>query len=427
MRKSALAVLLVVTLLFCSCGNSLGERGEVTSDIEGTLTEEALSDSLSGEKEMGTNEETMEFSEPDTGYLAIDRVEPKDYVTKCFAAEGSEFGLSLRLSEDWAFEKQSKTIYDIYTNGRQVGRVIFDSDGKDDDWKELSEEFVASGDVDIEICIEKSVSSGAYRQRLCFTFLENGEKQKIALEVDYQELSETAIDRIKQYTQYKRVGSDPRLGMIVMEESNYDKVLILGNSFIGTSQVGSILQEMTYRNGKDTLVQHISRGYAHVDTYAYDDIIMDNIKGGMYRAVFICGFYSNDQAEHLSVLKKACDESRTALVMFPAHNEPASSIKYVQKMVKGVYLLNWKEEVQAFIDGGGNKWDFCYDDQHLHSTPLAGYIGAHMIYRAIYGEIPQGSVNQIVLQSEVDRILGNYSETGIIYSVKSDNLYFFDK
>ena len=117
----------------------------------------------------------------------------------------------------------------------------------------------------------------------------------------------------------------------------------------------------------------------------------------------------------------------TALFMFPAHNEPASTIKYVQKMVKGVYLLNWKEEVQAFIDGGGNKWDFCYDDQHLHSTPLAGYIGAHMIYRAIYGEIPQGSVNQIVLQSEVDRILGNYSETGIIYSVKSDNLYFFDK
>jgi hypothetical protein len=153
---------------------------------------------------------------------------------------------------------------------------------------------------------------------------------------------------------------------------------------------------------------------------------MDDIRSGMYGAVFICGFYSKDQVQSLAVLKNACDDSGTALFMFPAHNEPSDSIAHARKKVRGVYLLNWKEEVQAFIDNGGNKWDFCIDDQHLHSTPLAGYIGAHMIYRAIHGEIPIKPVNQIVLQSEVDRILGDYPKTGIIYNVGVFNLYFFD-
>lgn len=427
MKKGILAVLLVAILMLCSCDIGLSESGETTAGIESTFTEGTSSDSLTCEKVTEESANTTDVQVPDTGYLVIDRVEPKNYITNCFAVEGSEFGLSLRLSEDWRFEKQSRNIYNIYTNGRHVGRVIFGSDGKEDGWKELSTESTASAHVDITISLEKSISSGAYRHLICFAFSENGETQRIALEVDYQELSENAISRIKQYAQYKRVGSDPRLGIIDIEKSNSDKVLILGNSFIGTSKVGSILQEMMHRNGKDTLVDHISRGYAHVDTYAYDDILMGDIKNGKYGAVFICGFYSNDQAEHLAVLQKACDDSGTALFMFPAHNEPSSSIKYVQKMVKGVYQLNWKEEVQAFIDNGGNQWDFCFDDQHLHSTPLAGYIGAHMIYRAIHGEIPTSSINEIVSQSEIDKVLGGYPKTGIIYDVRAANLYLFDK
>ncbi len=421
MKKSILAVLLVFIFLLCSCNISFGESSETT--VDPLTSENAMEESE--EKDVESDLTESDSPAPDTGYLAIDRVEPKNYITNRFVAEGSAIGISLRLSEDWRFEKQSKNIFNIYTNGRHIGKVIFGSDGKDGDWQELSADFKDSGDVDISISIEKSISSGAYRHLICFTFSENGEKQKMALAVDYQELSETAISKIKLYAQCKRIGSDPQLGIIDIEKSNSDRVLILGNSFIGTSKVGNILQEMMYRNGKNTLVDHISRGYAHVDTYAYDDIIMDDIRSGMYGAVFICGFYSNDQANHLAVLKKACDDSGTALFMFPAHNEQSASIKYAQTKVKGVYLLNWKEEVQSFIDNGGNKWDFCIDDQHLHSTPLAGYIGAHMIYRAIHGEIPTRPINQIVSQSEVKRILGHYPKTGIIYDVGASNLYFF--
>ena len=326
MIKSVFAALLLFSLLLCSCDIFSGESDELAT-TDGTIDETEAETTLT----------EIDTPESDTGYLEIDRVEPKDYITSCFAADGSAFGLSLRMPEDWRFEKQSKSIFNIYTNGRHIGEVIFGSDGKDSDWKELSTYSEDSGDVDISVSIEKSVSSGAYRHRICFDFSKNGETQRMALTVDYQELGEAAINKIKTYAQSKKVGSDPQFGIIDIENSNADRVLILGNSFIHSSRVGSILQEMIDRNGKHTVVDHISIGYALVETFAYDELIMDDIRSGMYGAVFICGFYSNDQATHLAVLKEACDASGTALVMFPAHNEQASSVKYAHKRVKGVY------------------------------------------------------------------------------------------
>ena len=414
MTKSVFAALLLVVLLLCSCGIGSGD-GDGIETTGGTIDETGAETTLT----------ETETTESDTGYLEIDRVEPTNYTTSCFAAEGSGLGISLRLPEEWSFEKQSKSVFKIYTNGRHIGDVIFGSDGKDSDWKELSTYSDDSGEQDISISIEKSVSSGAYRHRICFDFSVNDETQRIALTVDYRELSEAAINKIKTYAQCKKVGSDPQFGIIDIENGTSDRVLIMGNSFIYSSKVGSILQEMIDRNGKNTVVDHISIGYALVETFAYDELIMDDIRSGVYGAVFICGFYSNDQATHLAVLKKACDASGTPLVMFPAHNEQEASVKYAYKKVKGVYLLNWKDEVQAFINNGASKWEFCIDDQHLHSTPMAGYVGAHMIYRAIYGEVPGGSVSQFVSQSDVKRILGDYIKTGIIYEAGNSNTYLF--
>ena len=51
-------------------------------------------------------------------------------------------------------------------------------------------------------------------------------------------------------------------------------------------------------------------------------------------------------------------------------------------------VLNWKNEVNALINGGVNYNDFCVNDSHKHSTPLAGYVGAHMIYRTLFKTTP---------------------------------------
>jgi hypothetical protein len=49
------------------------------------------------------------------------------------------------------------------------------------------------------------------------------------------------------------------------------------------------------------------------------------------------------------------------------------------------------------------------DDQHLHSTPLAGYVGAMMIYRSIYGQMPTARMYSID-QAAYDDVLGAYMD-----------------
>lgn len=76
--------------------------------------------------------------------------------------------------------------------------------------------------------------------------------------------------------------------------------------------------------------------------------------------------------------------------------------------------MDWKQEINSLIDDGINKWAFCIDDQHEHSTPLAGYVGAHMIYRAIYGELPTLDHGcSYVSTTQIKQLLGNYLKTGI--------------
>ena len=59
-----------------------------------------------------------------------------------------------------------------------------------------------------------------------------------------------------------------------------------------------------------------------------------------------------------------------------------------------------------------DRWDLCINDMHLHSTPLAGYVGAHMIYRAMYGELPEAPMQISINQSYIDSILGDYAYVG---------------
>ena len=76
-------------------------------------------------------------------------------------------------------------------------------------------------------------------------------------------------------------------------------------------------------------------------------------------------------------------------------------------------LLDWKAEVDNLISTGINVSNFCIPDAHNHSTPLAGYIGAHMIYRAVFGEIPQTTEFTYVTNEQIN-LLGEYSTTGMV-------------
>ena len=416
MQKSLLLLTLLVlsTILLCAC---LGNE-EISSTVPSLETEtEALS---TQSVDISETEETT----VDTGYTLIEPNEPTSYSAICFAAENRSYGLSLNLPSDWQFENRSKNVIIIKKNNDEIGTIAYESKSTSDEWLTLTSSKHNADKISIEFNVEKHSTAEEYRHRICFNYNEDGEAKAVTLTVPYCELSNTSLMKIKLYTAFKNIGYDPQIGVIDLE-SDTRGVLIMGNSFIGTSKVGDILDEMIRRTDKKISVTSLSRGYAHVDTYALDNAIMALINSGEYSAVFICGFYDNDQVEYLSMLKEACDNGKTALFIFPAHNENAASIKRANKSVEGVQLLNWKEQIESFIDRGADKWSFCYDDQHLHSTPLAGYIGAHMIYRAIFGEIPDCTVSKHVSQSLIDSVLGNYAQTGIAYKVKTP-IYFFD-
>ena len=142
--------------------------------------------------------------------------------------------------------------------------------------------------------------------------------------------------------------------------------------------------------------------------------------------VFICGFYDNAEVENLDVIRKTCNRSKTQLVIFPAHNENAGVIAYARETYPSLVCLNWKNEIDLLIKSGVSTRDFCIDDQHQHSTPLAGYVGAHMIYRAIYNELPTRPMRYALVQSEIDSILGNYAYVGSVRNLTDDEITYLD-
>ncbi|MBQ4559446.1 MAG: hypothetical protein IJA54_03855 [Tyzzerella sp.] len=199
------------------------------------------------------------------------------------------------------------------------------------------------------------------------------------------------------------------MGVLPIQD-NRNTVLILGNSFINTSNVGDILQTMC---GSDLFVEAHSRGYASVATYAQDDYMLQNIRRGDYSVVFICGLYSYSDVVELEKIVDACEYSNTKIAIFPAHNEDISLIKDAATMYPNAVLIDWKKEINILIIRGIDYYEFCIDDQHQHSTPLAGYVGAHMIYRAVFNEIPQTTSFSQVSEQQI-KLLREYVTTGTI-------------
>ncbi|MBO5868882.1 MAG: hypothetical protein J6Q54_08245, partial [Oscillospiraceae bacterium] len=200
---------------------------------------------------------------------------------------------------------------------------------------------------------------------------------------------------------------------------NRNSILILGNSFVSTSKVGSILQQMC---GNRLRVEAQSRGYARITTYVQDQNVMERIRSGEFSAVILCGLYDLESVTNLEHMINACAESDTALALFPAHNESSSLIGTAGMLHPSVLFLDWKAEIDNLISSGIDESHFCIADSHKHSTPLAGYVGAHMIYRAIFGKIPAETSFDEVSKSEI-ALLGDYSSTGSLVFTKEENTY----
>lgn len=323
---------------------------------------------------------------------------------------GSSFDIALSFSKDWVLSEIDGG-YDIKRDTKTIGSIVKGS-AENAEWSvEKSYSKANNPSFSVKKIIEKKTSGDTadYRYRFEYNCKTNGTPVILSMCIDYTELDGNAADRL--YTSAK-ISSITTVQDKSLSDLDNKSSLILGNSFIGSSDIGTILDEMFTSNSKPCSFYAISQGYATVKTYATDPERLADIKSGHYKAVFICGFYSDDEAGHLATLEKACKESNTKLIIFPAHNEFERSINAARNKCPTLDFLDWRGELEMLIDSGVDKWDLCVNDQHKHSTPLAGLVGAHMIYRAIYGEIPSLDGISSVNINNAKTILGDYLTTG---------------
>ncbi len=378
--------------------------------------------------------ETDEVTEPEDIVYGDDPEEDDDYKNisnkggvsvkdMLFSIADSEITLKFSLPSNWQFEKSENGEYTIAVS-KEIGKFFIGEATDLDVWKTVNTESAETGGIKVMRNIEKFGSKDAlrFRYRYSYSFSENGEEKLMTLILDYTSVLSTTADKLLSGVIIGSLNSDPKFG--VLSHLKDSSLLILGNSFIRTSSIGSILSEMMQKNSKKCTVNAISRGYAQVGTYTADTAIMSDIKSGKYSAVFICGLYSADEIANLEVLKNACDSSDTSLIIFPAHNENRSVIDAAAKKFPELTILDWKAEIDMFIERGADKWDFFKNDAHKHSTPLAGYVGAHMIYRAIYSKVTKADLTYSIKQTDIDPILGDYPDLGYItVADKADVIY----
>ena len=391
-----IALILAASLLLVGCNKNV-------ADIDATEAKDTPTESTDAPTEKPAGDET-----PKHWQLKC-RV-TKEYQKLHFEVGTKGKTLALQLPKDWELTLENGA-YTIEREGEKLGSFGFES-AESDGWTLVEDYSRAGGN---QLGVNKLIESrGAgkeveYRYVFEYEYKEDDESYKLYLNAPYTELDANAADKLYQLSAItaKSAATDGSLSHLA--DGN---ILILGNSFIGSSQIGSVLSEMLMLNDKSLAVNPIGRGYATVATYISDEALMARIESGEFDGVFICGFYSDPEAQNLKVLEAACNSSDTTLVIFPAHNEFDNPIKLAQKACPDLPFLNWRGELNSLIETGVDKWDLCVDDAHGHSTVYAGLVGAHMIYRSIYGEIPNVEHMSSLNMSAAKEILGSYLETG---------------
>ena len=396
--------------------------GDESSDETQTETETSEESSSEAEPIIPPTDDPSEDN--DYREISCRSVLPAEIRTFPFVFEGSDFALTVNCPNDWSFLKKSDSSYTIKRE-EEIGLLFVGKATDADEWKSVSFGEENINGVKTLKYIEKFGTRDTlkFRYRYEFVYTENDAEKIVTMIVDYKEISYYTASVLLHRNKHISLYTDPKFNTLSdIKDGNY---LILGNSFINTSSIGSILNEMLLKTDKNSRVTAISRGYATVTQYISHEPTINDIKSGKYDAVFICGFYSSTDTNNLEKLKEVCDEANTKLIIFPAHNEKTDAINSAVYKYDGILsFVNWKGEVDALINSGVSKWDMCIDDEHLHSRPLAGYVGAHMIYRAIYGEIPNVDLNNSIYQEFVDNILGDYSNTGRIPTVDFEAIIY---
>ncbi len=304
-----------------------------------------------------------------------------------------------KIFSDWTLKEYSSG-YKILKGGKEIGYIT--SSHLANIGNMVAE---GSGIYTTEFKSYYTIYKKANQHRVRFYYKCDTTQSQLYIDVIYTELSEALFDVLCSGVEYHKENV-----VNITPSENPPRILVLGNSYIATSEIGAFLQEMLITAGKNWEVEAVSIGGAHVSTYYNNPTYLGKMGSGNYTVVYQCGLYNDTYIDKVGELYNICKRSKTQFILFPAQNEQEHLVDSCVNLYQGLPVLNWQAELNELVDGGVDFFDLCYDDAFYHSKPVAGYVGAHMIYRSIFNELPPTINNGYM--PEVNRILGDYVTTG---------------
>ena len=377
-----------------------------------------------------TTTETPEQSTPeeneDLAYLDIPIQKPRGYMSREYGLKNSSFYLKLKFYLDWERIDDGEGGCSLWRDGTEIGRIIVGEVPDATEWKMVYRKDSVPAVLNVTEYLERCGTGETlrFRHRFCYRYTECGEEYLITLTLNYGEADTYVQNQLRDNALFIEHHTDPMYGALSHLQNK--PIIVLGNSFIASSCIDYIYNEIAAKSGKLPMMDAQARGYASISTYANDSALLARIAKGEWSAVFLCGFYGRDETS-VGIIKNACNKSNTQLIIFPAHNESDAMLNTSISPHPELLKINWKREIDLLIGEGRSKWDFCINDAHSHSTELAGYVGAMMIWRAIYGEMPSVDINDTYLpQDNYDAILGDYLTSPAIKLIDISKITFLE-
>ena len=367
------AIAFMAILLLASCTPS-------------SQTQDTTEPHVSVDDPISTEPPETSAPEPEINYKEIECTHIDKWKDIGIKWRGNDFVFVTKFPEDWELSKlegEEDSTYVILRNGVDIG--VISTVAPKEFVKNLESSFHEIGEIELYSYV-RMLKQGKHDVYSRVFVIFHGDF-RVFFEIDYNEIDDENI----QYMVNSIAEGDEKGGVvrIPMEGGNSSRrTIVIGNSFIRTSQIGDYLNHFYSLGNKYYTLERFTRNGQSVEDYAKESWLKE-FRNGTYHVVFLCGLYNVRDVDNFPKVVEACKQSNTKLVVFPAHNEnPVHSVTILEQY-PDVYYLSWRDEIDLFIDNGGvDYYDFCINDGDKHSKPLAGYIGAHMIYCALYGEVP---------------------------------------
>ena len=189
-------------------------------------------------------------------------------------------------------------------------------------------------------------------------------------------------------------------------------ILILGNSFIWTSNVERPLKSILEENGVQATVDWQAKGYWRVQLH-YDDIFgakdeLPLVKAGYYDVIILQTIYDFTDARYVANFVEELEsrELSTRIVLFPAENEASYSVEYAKTNNRDVGLANWQGLIhKLWYQEGFPQNSLAMPDEIRHANELAGYAGAVLLYCRLFGELPQTQLEDGFMIEAYDHLI----------------------